>query len=95
MPSLCNSDHFLLPAKAICEKINHNLTITQNRNGGKLHPVEIKSASTFTPDFLTGIKRFQKVVGDEQCGSSAVIYNGDETFKVGGTRVFNLFRHGY
>ena len=65
------------------------------RDGGKLHPVEIKSASTFTPDFLTGIKRFQKVVGDEQCGSSAVIYNGEETFKVKGTRVFNLFRHGY
>ncbi|MBW1854177.1 MAG: DUF4143 domain-containing protein [Deltaproteobacteria bacterium] len=65
------------------------------RDGGKLHPVEIKSASTFTPDFLTGIKRFQKVVGDEQCGPPAVIYNGDETFKVKGTRVFNLFRHGY
>ena len=57
--------------------------------------MEIKSASTFTPDFLTGIKRFQKVVGDEQCGPSAVIYNGEETFKLKGIRVFNLFRHGY
>ncbi|MFQ5652770.1 MAG: ATP-binding protein [bacterium] len=62
------------------------------REGRKLHPVEIKSAATFTSEFLKGIEHFRKVVGD-RCSGGAVLYNGDETFQVKRTRVSNLFRH--
>ncbi|MFQ5605247.1 MAG: ATP-binding protein [bacterium] len=62
------------------------------REGRKLYPIEIKSAATFTPDFLKGIERFRKIVS-ERVASGAVLYNGNETFQVKGSRVLNFFRH--
>lgn len=58
------------------------------RAGRKLIPVEIKSAATFTPDFLKGIEKFQKVVG-KNCSQGIVLYNGAEEFTLKGTRVVN------
>lgn len=62
------------------------------RQGRQLVPVEIKSAATFTPDFLKGIERFQKVVGD-RCLPGFVVYNGDERFSVKGVSVINPVLH--
>lgn len=64
-----------------------DLIITQGRN---LMPVEIKSASTFTPDFLRGINRFRELVGERSL-DGMVLFNGTEEFNLKGTRVCNIF----
>jgi len=58
-----------------------------------LIPFEIKSAVTFTPDFLKGIERFSKIAGD-RCSKGYVLYNGHEQYTLKGIRVFNPFVHG-
>ncbi len=63
------------------------------RRGGRLVPVEIKSASTFTGEFLTGIERFRAVVGEERCEPGTVLYNGEQAMKVKGVRILNPLRH--
>ena len=63
------------------------------RKKRKLIPVEIKSAATFTPDFLKGIERFRKVVGD-RCAQGFVLYNGLEKFTLKETQIFNPLLHG-
>jgi len=60
----------------------------------RLVPIEIKSAATFTPDFLKGIHRFRAVAGD-RCTNGFVLYNGDEQYTLKGTRVFNPIREGF
>ena len=57
-----------------------------------LIPFEIKSAATFTPDFLRGIENFASVVGG-RCGPGFVLYNGDEDFSLKGIRILNLIKH--
>lgn len=61
--------------------------------GRRLIPVEIKSAATFTPQFLKGIERFRKIAG-EMCESGFVLYGGDRRMTVRGIQVMNLFREG-
>lgn len=63
------------------------------RNGRKLIPVEIKSAATFTPDFLRGIEQFQKTAG-ERCAPGFVCYNGSEEYTLKGIRVLNPIKNG-
>lgn len=63
------------------------------KKGRKLIPLEIKSAATFTPDFLKGIDRFGKMVGD-RCTPGLVLYNGNEQYTIRGTRVINPIKHG-
>jgi len=63
------------------------------REGGKLIPVEIKSASTFSPDFLKGLERF-RALGLEGVVPGAVLYDGAERFEIQGVRVFNPLRAG-
>lgn len=47
---------------------------------GTLYPVEIKSAQTFHPDFLAGLKYWGKLTGRAQaCGS--LIYGGSESYR--------------
>lgn len=58
-----------------------------------LIPFEIKSAVTFTPDFLKGIERFSKIAGD-RCSKGYVLYNGHEQYTLKGIRVFNPFVYG-
>ena len=61
------------------------------REGGRLIPVEIKSASTFSPDFLKGLERF-RVLGLDGVAPGAVLYDGAERFEIRGVRVFNPLR---
>jgi len=89
------------------ERLNHGLMPNINfyrdsngyevdliiREGRLLHPVEIKSASTFTPDFIIGIESFRKTVG-KRCGSGMVCYNGKKKTTFKNTLVFNPFIHG-
>ena len=59
------------------------------RDGRRLIPVEIKSASTFSPDFLKGLERF-RAFGIEGVAPGVVLYNGEQEFSVKGVRIFNL-----
>ena len=62
------------------------------REGRKLHPVEIKSAATFTEDFVKGTEKFRETVGI-RCTAGAVLYNGERRFQFKGIQVFNPFIH--
>jgi len=57
-----------------------------------LIPIEIKSAATFSPDFLKGIDNFAAVTGD-RCAQGFVLYNGNEQYTLKGTRVMNPVKH--
>ncbi len=61
------------------------------REGGRLIPVEIKSAATFSTDFLKGLERF-RALGLGGVAPGAVLYDGAERFEVQGARVFNPLR---
>ena len=55
---------------------------------GRLLPVEIKSAATFSRAFLKGIKRLQSIASD--ClDYGVVLYNGEEQFQIHNIQVFN------
>ncbi len=58
------------------------------REGGRLFPVEIKSAATFSTDFLKGLEKFRTLAGDG-VAPGAVLYNGEQEFTVRGVRIFN------
>ncbi|HOJ04589.1 MAG TPA: ATP-binding protein [Bacteroidota bacterium] len=58
------------------------------REKGMLLPVEIKSAATFSPDFVKKIEWFQ-TLGVSRVLPGAVLYNGEQRFDVRGVRVFN------
>lgn len=58
------------------------------REKGALTPVEIKSAATFSEDFLKGLTRF-KELGLPRVAAGAVLYNGERQFNVRGVRIFN------
>ena len=66
-----------------------DLIIKAARN---LIPFEIKSAATFTPEFLKGIEHFRQIAGD-RCSKGYVLYNGHEQYTLKGARVFNPFVH--
>ncbi|MDX9973994.1 MAG: ATP-binding protein [FCB group bacterium] len=58
------------------------------REKGSLIPVEIKSAATFTADFLKGLERFRAArTGSVTAG--AVLYNGEQDFAIRDVRIFN------
>ncbi len=58
------------------------------REKGALTPVEIKSASTFSVDFIKGLERFQ-TLEIKRVTAGAVLYNGEQRFNVRGVRIFN------
>ncbi len=58
------------------------------REKGKLFPVEIKSAATFSTDFVKGLEKFKSLAG-ERVAAGAVLYNGEQEFVVRGVRIFN------
>jgi len=62
------------------------------RKGRSLIPIEIKSAATFTPNFIQGIERFRKVIGD-RCLPGYVLYNGHEPYTLKETRIMNPLLH--
>ncbi len=53
-----------------------------------LFPIEIKSAATFSTDFLKGLDRFRGIAGDH-VGPGTVLYNGEQEFNVRGVRILN------
>jgi len=57
---------------------------------GTLTPVEIKSAGTFSADFIKGLERFQ-MLKIKRVATGAVLYNGEQPFHVRGVRIFNPF----
>jgi predicted AAA+ superfamily ATPase len=59
------------------------------RQGRQLTPVEIKSANTFSVDFLKGIRRFREAAGEERVGEGFVLFNGEQVHQVQGVRVAN------
>ena len=63
------------------------------REAGRPYPVEIKSARTFTPEFLKGIDSFTQAAGS-RAGVGTVLYDGDSTLTVKSVRVLNYLRHG-
>ena len=63
------------------------------REGRKLVPIEIKSASTFTEDFARGIEHFRKTVGSRS-SPGYVFFNGDKQLQFKGVRILNPFSHG-
>lgn len=66
-----------------------DLIIRAARN---LIPIEIKSAVTFTPDFLKGIEQFRKIAGD-RCSKGYILYNGYDQYTLKETQIFNPLLH--
>lgn len=58
------------------------------RENGKLVPVEIKSAATFSNDFVKRLNWF-RTLGLTQLRSGVVLYDGERQFEVRGVRVLN------
>jgi len=58
------------------------------REKGELFPVEIKSAATFSTDFLKGLKRFQEF-GLRRVAPGTVLYSGKQQHNVHGIRIMN------
>jgi hypothetical protein len=76
-----------------CRDTHGNEVDLVTKKGRKLIPLEIKSAATFTPDFLKDIDRFGKMVGD-RCTPGLVLFNGNEQYTIRGTRLINPIKHG-
>ncbi len=58
------------------------------RESGTLIPIEIKSASTFTPSFLKGFKTLEGL-GLKRLISGTLLYNGERHFEVKGAHILN------
>jgi predicted AAA+ superfamily ATPase len=58
------------------------------REEGALTPVEIKSAGTFSVDFLRGLESFQ-ILEITRAAAGVVLYNGEQQLNVRGVRIFN------
>jgi len=97
----------LIILEILKERLNHGLTPHINfyrdsngyevdlilREGRVLHPIEIKSASTFTSDFIKGIESF-RTTANERCGRGMVCYNGKEKTVFKNIDILNPFIHG-
>lgn len=53
-----------------------------------LHPVEIKSGTTFTTDWLSGCERFRRYAG-ARSAQGVVVYGGESSFGVLGSQVMS------
>jgi uncharacterized protein len=58
------------------------------RHERTLIPIEIKSAATFTPDFIKGIENLRKAAG-KRCKGGLVFFNGAEGFTVKEIKILN------
>jgi len=55
---------------------------------GQLFPVEIKSGTTFSSDWLKACQRFAHFAG-ERSGPATVVFGGEYSFETQGTRVMS------
>ena len=60
------------------------------REKGQLTPVQIKSAGTFSLDFVKALERFRNL-DLKHVVAGVVLYNGEQRFEVRGTLTFNPF----
>ncbi|MGM0454469.1 MAG: ATP-binding protein [Thermodesulfobacteriota bacterium] len=60
----------------------------------QLIPVEIKSAETFTRNFLKAIERFSNIAYD-RCRDGYIFYNGAESFRLKNISIQNPLIHGW
>lgn len=58
------------------------------REKGVLTPVEIKSAATFSTDFVKQLEWFQ-TLRVKRVTAGAVLYNGEQQFNIRGVRILN------
>ncbi len=58
------------------------------REKGIITPIEIKSASTFSKDFIKSIEKFQSLKID-YTEPGVVLYNGDKEFNIHNIRILN------
>jgi predicted AAA+ superfamily ATPase len=58
------------------------------REKGVLTPIEIKSAETFSVDFIKGLERFQ-TLKIKKTVAGAVLYNGEQQLSIRGVGIFN------
>ncbi|HXH73921.1 MAG TPA: ATP-binding protein [Bacteriovoracaceae bacterium] len=61
----------------------HEIDVIEDRSDN-LYPSEVKSSSTFHPDFVSGMEWFNKLQGKE---GGEVIYGGEESFTFKGYKV--------
>ena len=66
-----------------------DLIIRQQR---RLIPIEIKSAHTFTNNFLKSIRKFRKLAKD-RCNNGYVFYNGEDKYELDNISVQNILIH--
>ncbi len=78
----------IVPELYFYRDLNGNEVDLIIKSGRKLIPVEIKSASTFTPEFTKGIEKFKKIFPDET-RAGFVLYNGGEELEFKGTKIRN------
>ncbi len=64
------------------------------RKGRTVIPIEIKSAETFSADFLKGINRFRQLVKAKST-AGCVLYNGRDDYTLKETQIFNPMIHGF
>lgn len=60
----------------------------------QLIPIEIKSGSTFTKDFLKGIGHFRNLTKD-RCRNGYVLYDGEERYQLDDISIQNIMIHGF
>jgi len=60
------------------------------REKGELMPVEIKSAQTFSADFLKGLEKF-RALGLDRVAAGTVLYGGEQQFQIQGVHIYNPF----
>jgi len=60
------------------------------REKGELMPVEIKSAQTFSADFLKGLEKF-RALGLDRVAAATVLYGGEQQFQIQGVHIYNPF----
>lgn len=71
------------------DKAAHEVDLIVEKNG-KVIPIEIKSSSTFSPDFTKGIKYFNSI--NPQSANGIVLFNGSAAPAFQGVRVMNLLQ---
>lgn len=87
-------NHGLRPEIYFYRDANGNEVDLVLKKGRRLIAVEIKSGATYTADFIKGIERFAKTVGDRQI-QGAVLYNGPNTHIVKGIHILNPLIHNW
>lgn len=85
-------NHGLRPEMYFYRDTNGNEVDLVLKKGRRLIAVEIKSGATYTADFIKGIERFAKTVGNRQI-QGAVLYNGPHTHIVKGIHILNPLMH--